>query len=575
MAIHSTYSTNPSYTSLEESPGSNVHVQDERYSDIGPDPDGDPSVHEPLTLSEKSHTRNSSKVYKWALVALGIVLLSSLVFLGHCMYQLRHLNTFVQQQQQASLAKESTAAQGRRREFPPIQAESLQFTELSRKRLAEVQDAIRHTWQGYAAVAFGYDEIGPVSNMPVNKWGGYGMTLIDSLDTLWIAGLDTEFKQAVEFIHTLSYDSVRKTNIPFFETVIRTLGGLLSAYELSHDRSCLLKALEMAGLLQPAFDTNTRLPAHAINPTTGHHSYANWAEHQMVLAEIGTIQLEYKKLSYYSLDPKFDRQALDAIEHLRIHKPSIPGLYPVLLDPRTGEYNSDIESVESMKKYLVKPVLFQPEKSYLASIRHGKTIETDVGHLSCFAPGMLALGAKVLNRPEDMEVAKSLIEGCMLMYSGTRTGLAPEAVHFATEKEYEYLKNYNPELAAQVEERGYYIGTPYNILRPETVESLFVLYRLTGDPKYQEYGWVIFKAFEKHCKTPYAFSALRDVDGDMPIEENWSNNMESFFMAETMKYLYLLFADPSTISLDEYVFNTEAHPLKLMLDLDQYDPTAV
>ena len=93
----------------------------------------------------------------------------------------------------------------------------------------------------------------------------------------------------------------------------------------------------------------------------------------------------------------------------------------------------------------------------------------------------------------------------------------------------------------------------------ETIESLFVLYRVTGDPVYQEWGWEIFEAIEMHCKTPTAYSGLTDVTKVPPPH---SDSMQSFFLAETLKYLYLLFGPTDVIPLDAYVFNTEAHPFR-------------
>lgn len=94
--------------------------------------------------------------------------------------------------------------------------------------------------------------------------------------------------------------------------------------------------------------------------------------------------------------------------------------------------------------------------------------------------------------------------------------------------------------------------------RPETVEALFYLYRLTKDPKYRDWGWEIFQAFERSSKIKGAgYAELRDADHGM-----FEDKMESFFLSETLKYLFLLFGDDdSVLSLDEWVFNTEAHPL--------------
>ena len=98
-----------------------------------------------------------------------------------------------------------------------------------------------------------------------------------------------------------------------------------------------------------------------------------------------------------------------------------------------------------------------------------------------------------------------------------------------------------------------------NILRPETVESLFYLYRLTGDSKYRDWGWNIFTAFEKHTKVSSGgYAGVWNVLNPA----NKQDKMESFFVSETLKYLFLLFTDdPSVFRLSEWVFNTEAHPL--------------
>ncbi|CAN6446386.1 unnamed protein product [Victoria cruziana] len=101
----------------------------------------------------------------------------------------------------------------------------------------------------------------------------------------------------------------------------------------------------------------------------------------------------------------------------------------------------------------------------------------------------------------------------------------------------------------------------HNLLRPETVESLFVLYRITKDPKYREWGWQIFQDFEKYTKVETGgYTSLDDVTTIPPRRRD---KMETFFLGETLKYLYLLFGDENVLPLDEFVFNTEAHPLPI------------
>ena len=99
----------------------------------------------------------------------------------------------------------------------------------------------------------------------------------------------------------------------------------------------------------------------------------------------------------------------------------------------------------------------------------------------------------------------------------------------------------------------------HNLLRPETVESLYILYQVTKDKKYQDYGWQIFQAFEKYTRiSSGGYSSLNSV---LNTNVSFRDKMESFFLGETLKYLFLLFADVEIVPLDKFVFNTEAHPL--------------
>lgn len=96
-------------------------------------------------------------------------------------------------------------------------------------------------------------------------------------------------------------------------------------------------------------------------------------------------------------------------------------------------------------------------------------------------------------------------------------------------------------------------------LRPEAIESVFYMYRLTGDPKWMDKAWDMFTAIEKHTRTSYASAALDDVT--MPKPEQL-DSMESFWLAETLKYFYLIFGEWEMFDLDTWVLNTEAHPLR-------------
>lgn len=186
--------------------------------------------------------------------------------------------------------------------------------------------------------------------------------------------------------------------------------------------------------------------------------------------------------------------------------------------------------------------------AYIAE-RHGESAYDDkMDHLVCFVPGMLALGAAVAPTPalaeHHMQLAADLMRTCVHMYEQTATHLAAEItrVYGGGDPSPDH-------------------GAKHNLLRPETVESLLIMYRVTGDEKWREAGWEIFKAFNTTSRVPDGgFTTIHDVTV-MPPQPR--DVQESFWLAETLKYLYLLFSDSDTVPLDKYVFNTEAHPLRV------------
>ncbi len=133
---------------------------------------------------------------------------------------------------------------------------------------------------------------------------------------------------------------------------------------------------------------------------------------------------------------------------------------------------------------------------------------------------------------------------CREMYHSTASGIAPEYVEFPV--------GGGMVVSSQA---------PFYILRPETAESLFILNQLTGDPIYREWAWEIWQAIDEHCKTRHGYGAYRDVRS---ANAGTDDRMESFFLAETVKYLYLAQDPDKPVDLMTHVFNTEAHPLKIL-----------
>ncbi|KAL6560045.1 mannosyl-oligosaccharide alpha-1,2-mannosidase [Orobanche gracilis] len=440
------------------------------------------------------------------------------------------------------------------------------------QRKEKIKDAMIHAWSSYENHAWGHDELQPQSKNGVDSFGGLGATLIDALDTLYIMGLDEQFQKARQWVAE-SLDFNKNYDASVFETTIRVVGGLLSTYDLSGDSIFLEKAKDIADRLLPAWNTPSGIPYNIINLAHGNPHNPGWTGGDSILADSATEQLEFIALSQRTGDPKYQQKVENVILELNKTFPS-DGLLPIYINPHRGTRSYSTITFgamgDSFYEYLLK-VWIQGNKTtavkhyrdmwetsmqgLLSLVRRstpssfvylcekmGTSLQDKMDELACFAPGMIALGSTDYGPDEAkkfLSLAEELAWTCYNFYQSTPTKLAGE----------NYFFNSGQDMS---------VGTSWNILRPETVESLFYLWRLTGNKTYKEWGWNIFQAFEKNSRVDSGYVGLKDVNTGVK-----DNMMQSFFLAETLKYLYLLFSPPSVISLDEWVFNTEAHPLKI------------
>jgi mannosyl-oligosaccharide alpha-1,2-mannosidase len=143
-----------------------------------------------------------------------------------------------------------------------FQQETAQHKKERLKRLDAVKESFLHSWKGYKKHAWLQDEVAPVSGGYKNGFGGWGATLVDSLDTLSIMGLRKEFAVAVAALKKIDFSKPQAMEVNVFETTIRYLGGLLSAHDLSEGKYPILleKATELGQMLYAAFDTPNRMP---------------------------------------------------------------------------------------------------------------------------------------------------------------------------------------------------------------------------------------------------------------------------------------------------------------------------
>ncbi|KAF2813981.1 seven-hairpin glycosidase [Mytilinidion resinicola] len=753
--------------------------------------------------------------------------------------------------------------------IPKIQFDFKEETEEAKtdrlSKLKTIKGAFLHSWAGYKDNAWMKDELSPVSGGFRNPFGGWGATLVDTLDTLWMMGLKPEFEEAVEAVKTIDFTTSPRGDIPMFETTIRYLGGLLAAYDISDQKYPVLleKAAQLGEVLMGAFDTPNRMPItyYYWRPTFATQPHR--ASSRVILAEIGSLSVEFTRLAQLTGEPRYYDAIARITNALEVYQKEtrLPGMWPKYIDASGCKRPTNANSVEPEEKEvsdatpsleddfdenelvpleLPKPVEFIPvgnkktekklpekekrqleapdatfvdgivprtaveaaqkvqptipavpeceeqgmvttdefgtesytlggmsdstyeylpkewlllggrvdsyrtmyEKSvdvvkehllFRPMLPNGADVlfsgslnvpmlssytksggigdlEYENAHLTCFAGGMFALGAKIFNRDEDLEIAKKLTEGCVWSYNATTTGIMPESFYVVgceSQKSCEWnetkwweqidpyadnrIKSYKdqmgrytkqlaeasasyeaamaaatgaPEAQAtgvvkkEVESEVAEVGaeatespkgaglekrqldptdekpsktekkseeepllknpsakandneemSPSNssdkatptlpafpilysprppqsheefvknriqeerlpegitniqskkyILRPEAIESVFYLYRITGDAHWREVGWNMYQAIAEHTTTEYGNSAIDDVTKTAP---QLTDEMESFWLAETLKYFYLLFAEESAVSLDDWVLNTEAHPFK-------------
>ena len=419
------------------------------------------------------------------------------------------------------------------------------------KQLAErVRTEFLHAWNNYERYAWGHDALRPLAKT-AHDWYGQSllMTPVDALDTLILMRLDDEAAKARSLIVSdLSFD--RDIYVKNFEMTIRLLGGLLSSYQLTGDQRLLSLAEDLGNRLLPVFNSPTGLPYVYVNLHTG-----QIRDPMTNPAETGTLLLEFGTLSKLTGKPVFYEKAKRAlVETFKRRSPL--GLIGQSINVDTGVWtNTDSHisgGIDSYYEYLWKCWLLFGDKDcrdmwnasvpavnkYLADeirgelwyghadMQTGKRTETTYGALDAFFPALLALSG-------DLKRARRLQASSFKMWN--LYDIEPETLDYKT---------------MQVVAGSYH-------LRPEIVESTYYLYHFTGDPEYRQMCKKMFDDFVKYCRTDSGYAALADVTSKQQRDE-----MESFVLAETFKYFYLLFASPEILQFDKVIFNTEAHPLK-------------
>jgi mannosyl-oligosaccharide alpha-1,2-mannosidase len=377
----------------------------------------------------------------------------------------------------------------------------------------------------------------------------------------------------------------------------------------------LEKAKDLADRLLAAFDSESGIPFASVNLGTGKGIPSHADGGASSTAEATTLQLEFKYLAKLTGE-KLYWDKVEKIMQVVDDNRAKDGLVPIYMNPNKGDfYGNNIRlgsRGDSYYEYLIKQYLQtnRQEPIYgamwaeaLRGVRKHLVTYTEpsgftiigerpngldsalspkMDHLVCFMPGTIALAttggmtealARKLptwnkQKDADMQFARELMQTCWGMYKYMATGLSAEITYFkiANPPLSESAPHHPPptfDPAPDASWRQDFEVKPmdaHNLQRPETVESLFYMWRITGDVQYREWGWEMFKSFMNYTAVEDGggFTSLSNANVIPPVRRD---NMESFWLAETLKYFYLLFGPDDVLPLDKIVLNTEAHPL--------------
>jgi mannosyl-oligosaccharide alpha-1,2-mannosidase len=434
------------------------------------------------------------------------------------------------------------------------------------------QDAVRaelkFAWDMYKKHAWGHDVLCPLSKRG-RKWVGAGIQIIDALDTLYVAGLRSEFDEGIKWIETsLDFGKDLNDHLPLFEATIRVLGGLLGAHALSPSPVLAQKAKEIGDALFWAVSASSTSFPH---PTSVWRARKGQGP-QIVFAELATLQMEFVYLSALTGDMRYADGVMRTFrtlydtgkglfgENCDVGSASCSGKFSVGGGSDSGyEYfakmfvlsGKKVDRFGEMWRRTVrelKPMYRKTSPSGLAYFGDswgGGSVQATWGHLHCFIGGTYALMAQyapsAAESEEELEVGAQIARTCHETYVRSPTGLGASGLSMTGQNDFSAT------------------SMDY-VLRPEAIESWFYMYRHTKDEKYRDWAWQAFLSLRKNCRVDGGYAGLRNVNSAGSHEDT----METFLLAETFKYLYCIFSSETTCDLSKFVLNTEAHFIPIL-----------
>jgi len=415
---------------------------------------------------------------------------------------------------------------------------------------ALVKEQFVFSWNAYKTYAWGKDALKPITKSAEN-WYEHSLHIspIDAYSTMKVMGLDKEAAEVEDYIvKNVNFD--KDIFVKTFEVNIRILGGLLAMYQYTQNPEILSLAGDFGDRLLPAFNSLTGIPYYWVNLKTGEVKGAD-----VNIAEGGSCLFEMGILSKMTGNPVYFEKAKKASQAIFSRRSSL-GLIGERINVETGEWTDNRSHIgcciDSYYEYLYKSwILFGDEEiksmwdtsilainQYIADehssgfwysqvdMNTGEVLNRIVTLYDAYFPALLALSG-------DLGRAAKYQESWNKLWN--KNGLEPMVYDYGIDS----------------------ITNPGYDLNPEIMESNFYLYYYTHDEKYAQMNERYLNDLIKYCRNDVAFTTIENVN-----TKQRSDNMPTFFFAETLKYLYLTFAPEGQTFLDEYVFSTEAHPFK-------------
>ncbi|XP_060521130.1 ER degradation-enhancing alpha-mannosidase-like protein 3 [Cylas formicarius] len=444
----------------------------------------------------------------------------------------------------------------------------------------EARDMFYHAYNAYMENAYPADELMPLSctgryrGLTPNRGdiddslGNFSLTLIDTLDSLVILGDLEEFEHAVKLvINDVTFDN--DVVVSVFETNIRVVGGLLSAHlmaDLLQQRDNIMlwyksELLDMAKdigyRLLPAFNTTTGIPYSRVNLRYGIKSDKLESARETCTACAGSMILEMAALSRLTGEPIFEDKAHKAMDELWKMRHRSSDLMGTVLNVHSGDWvrrDSGVGAgIDSYYEYCLKAYILLGDNKYLNRFnRHYNAV------MKYISQGPMLLDVH-MHRPHT--TSRNFMDALLAFWPGLQVlkGDIKPAVE-THEMLYQVMQRHK--FIPEAFTTDFQVHWGNHPLRPEFLESTYFLYSATGDPYYLEVGKNVLRSLQKYARVPCGYAAVNDVRTGKQ-----EDRMDSFVLAETFKYLFLLFADKAdvVVDLDEFIFTTEGHLFPLTL----------